>query len=397
MEMSNLLSERLIRTPSLKTIEMATRARQLKAEGKDVINLTLGQPDFFTPEVIKLAAKAAIDANVSFYSPISGFEQLRDAIVEKFRRDNGITYHPHEVMVSTGAKQCLANLALALINPGDEVIIPVPYWASYPSLVSFAGGEPVFVKTKRDEGYKLTSDALEASISSKTKCLILNSPCNPTGAVYSEAELESIAEVLRQHPEVVVISDEIYEHICFESQHTSIAVLPEMKERTVVVNGLSKSFAMTGWRLGFLGGPEWLVKACEKVQTQVTSGACSISQMAGIAALSQPHPVVEEMRQAYQARRDALSKALAEIEGFELNLPEGAFYAFPNIGAYLGKTLNGQKIESANDFSLYLLSSAGVATVPGEAFGDPSSIRISFAVQEKTLVEAAKKIKAALL
>lgn len=397
MDTSNYLSDRLTRTPSLKTIEMASRARKLRAEGREIINLSLGQPDFFTPGDIKVAAKQAIDGNVSFYSPIAGFDPLRDAIVEKFRRDNGLNYQRQEVMASTGAKQCLANLVLALVNPGDEVIIPTPYWASYPSLVRFASGEPVFVQTKQEEGYKLTAKDLLPHITPKTKCLILNTPCNPTGAVYSEDELKALAEVLIQHPKVIVISDEIYEHICFGGKHTSMAAIDEMKMQTAVVNGLSKSFAMTGWRLGFLAGPGWLVKACEQVQTQVTSGACSISQMAGVAALSQTHAVVEEMRQAYQARRDTLIAALSEIDGFKLNTPEGAFYAFPNVEAYLGKTLNGSRIESANDLSLYLLSEAGVATVPGEAFGDPHSIRLSFAVQEKTLIAAVEKIKSALL
>lgn len=378
------------------TLAMAAKTRELKAQGKDIIGLSLGEPDFNIPDFIKEAAIEAIHQNYSKYSPVDGYLDLKEAICEKFKRDNHLIYTPSQISVATGAKQCLANVALVMLNKGDEVILPAPYWVSYSDIVKIAEGIPVEVRTTIENDFKITPQQLEAAITPKTKMIWFSSPCNPTGSVYSREELEGLAVVLRKHPNIFIVSDEIYEHINFTERHVSIAEIDGMFERTITVNGVSKAFAMTGWRIGYIGAPEWITKACTKMQGQITSGANAIAQRATIAAVKAPVSKIQYMIDEFKKRRDLVLELLSEIEGFKLNIPEGAFYVFPDISYFFGKTLKGQKIETASDFSLFLLENAHVATVTGEAFGDDNCIRISYAASEEELREAIHRIKEAL-
>lgn len=393
---SNQLSERINKMATSATLAMAAKARELREQGKDIIGLSLGEPDFNIPEFIKEAAIQAIKDNYSSYPPVNGYADLREAISNKFKRDNNLNYSPNQIVVSTGAKQSLANVALVMINPGDEVILPAPYWVSYSDIVKIAEGVPVEVPTSITTDFKMTPEQLEAAITPKTKMLWFSSPCNPSGSVYSKEELEGLAEVLRKHPNIYVVSDEIYEHINFTGGHVSIAGIEGMYDRTITVNGVSKAFAMTGWRIGYIGAPEWVAKACNKMQGQITSGANAIAQRATIAAVSAPKSKIQYMIDEFKARRDMVLQLLGEINGFNINVPEGAFYVFPDISSFFGKTLRGKQINSASDFSLYLLEEANVATVTGEAFGNPDCIRISYAASEEELKEAIRRIKEAL-
>ena len=395
--MKNYLSERINAMEASATLAMAAKTRELKAEGKDIIGLSLGEPDFNIPDFIKEAAKTAIDQNYSKYTPVEGYLDLREAVCEKLQRDNGLTYKPSQIVVSTGAKQCLANAALAMINPGDEVIFPAPYWVSYKEIAKLAGGVPVEILATIENDFKMTPAQLEAAITSKTKMVWFNSPNNPSGSVYSKQELEALAEVLKKHPNIFILSDEIYEYINFTNEsYCSFAAIEGMYERTITINGLSKAFAMTGWRIGYLAAPEWIAKACNKVQGQMTSGTNAIAQRAAIAALKAPKSEIQYMIDEFKKRRDLVLQLLGEIDGLQLNVPEGAFYVFPNVSAFFGKTLRGRTINNASDFSLYLLEEAQVATVTGEAFGDGNCIRISYAASEKELREAIRRIKESL-
>ncbi len=390
-------SERVQKMEISATLAMAAKARELKNEGKDIIGLSLGEPDFTIPEFIKESAKQAIDENYNSYSPVDGYADLKQAIALKFKRDNGLTYGLDQIVVSTGAKQSLYNVAMAIINPGDEVILPAPYWVSYRDIVKLADGVPVEVKTTIDADFKMTPEQLRAAITDKTRMLWFSSPCNPSGSFYHQSELEALAEVLQDHPNIIVVSDEIYEHINFSKEpHASIASIPSLYDRVVTVNGVSKAFAMTGWRIGYIGAPAWIAKACNKLQGQVTSGANAIAQRAVITALEAPVSKIDYMIEAFHQRRDLVLKLLGAIPGFKLNVPEGAFYVFPDISEYFGKTLRGKTINNASDFSLYLLEEAGVATVTGEAFGDSNCIRISYAASEDSLKEAIRRISEAL-
>ena len=395
--MKQYLSDRINAMEVSATLGMAAKTRELKAEGKDIIGLSLGEPDFDIPDFIKEAAIEAIQQNYSKYTPIDGYLELREAICEKFKRDNNLNYKPSQIVVSTGAKQCLANVALAMLNPGDEVIFPAPYWVSYKEIAKMAGGVPIEVHTTIENNFKITPAQLEAAITSKTKMVWFNTPCNPSGSIYSKAELEALAVVLRKHPHIFILSDEIYEYINFTNERiTSVAEINGLYERTITVNGMSKAFAMTGWRIGYMGAPEWISKACAKVQGQVTSGTNAIAQRASIAALKAPKSKIQYMVDEFKRRRDLVLQLLNEIEGFKLNIPEGAFYVFPDISSFFGKTLRGRVINNATDFSLYLLEEAMVATVTGEAFGDANCIRFSYAASEKDLREAIRRIKESL-
>ena len=394
--MQQFLSDRINNMETSATLAMAAKTRELKAQGKDIIGLSLGEPDFNIPEFIKEAAIEAIHQNYSKYSPVDGYADLKEAICEKFKRDNNLVYKPSQISVATGAKQCLANVALVMINPGDEVIFPAPYWVSYKDIVKIAEGVPVEVYTTIENDFKMTAEQLEAAITPKTKMVWFNSPCNPSGSVYSRKELEKLAEVLRKYPNISILSDEIYEYINFVGNYTSFAEIEGMYDRTITVNGVSKAFAMTGWRIGYIGAPEWITKACTKMQGQITSGANAIAQRATIAAVKAPIEKIRYMIDEFEKRRDLVLKLLSEIEGFKLNIPEGAFYVFPDISYFFGKTLRGKEIKTASDFSLYLLEEAGVATVTGEAFGDDKCIRISYAASEDELREAIKRIKNSL-
>jgi len=376
------------------TLAMAAKARELRTQGKDIIGLSLGEPDFNIPEFIKDAAKKAIDENYSSYSPVDGYADLKQAISNKFKRDNNLDYGLSQIVVSTGAKQSLANVAMVIINKGDEVILPAPYWVSYSDIVKLAEGVPVEVPTSIETDFKMTPEQLEESITARTKMIWFSSPCNPSGSVYNKEELEGIARILKKYPEILVVSDEIYEHINFRGKHESIATIDGMYDRTITVNGVSKAFAMTGWRIGYIGAPEWIAKACTKFQGQITSGANAIAQRATIEALNAPVSKIKFMIDEFHKRRDLLLQLLGEINGFNLNVPEGAFYVFPDISSFFGKTLNGFTINNASDFALYLLENANVATVTGEAFGNPNCIRISYAASEDELREAVKRIKA---
>lgn len=392
--MSNLLSDRIKNMSTSATLAMAAKARELRTQGKDIIGLSLGEPDFNIPEFIKDAAKKAIDENYSSYSPVDGYADLKQAISNKFKRDNNLDYGLSQIVVSTGAKQSLANVAMVIINKGDEVILPAPYWVSYSDIVKLAEGVPVEVPTSIETDFKMTPEQLEASITTKTKMIWFSSPCNPSGSVYNKEELEGIAHILKKYPEILVVSDEIYEHINFRGKHESIATIDGMYDRTITVNGVSKAFAMTGWRIGYIGAPEWIAKACTKFQGQITSGANAIAQRATIEALNAPVSKIKFMIDEFHKRRDLLLQLLGEINGFNLNVPEGAFYVFPDISSFFGKTLNGFTINNASDFALYLLENANVATVTGEAFGNPNCIRISYAASEDELREAVKRINA---
>jgi len=375
---------------------MAALARELKAQGKDIISLSLGEPDFNTPDFVKEAAKKAIDENYSTYTPVDGYPELKEAICKKFKRDNDLDYKPNNIVVSTGAKQSLYNIAQVMLNNGDEVILPAPYWVSYFEIIKLSGGVPVEVPTSIDTDFKITAEQLEKAITPKTKMVWYSSPCNPSGSVYSREELTALAKVLEKHPNIYVVSDEIYEHINFSGTFCSIASIPGMLEKTITVNGVAKAFAMTGWRIGYIGAPEFIAKACTKIQGQVTSGANSIAQRATIAAVEADPKVLNYMVEAFHKRRDLVVGLIKEIPGLKINVPEGAFYVFPDVSSYFGKTLNGTKIENATDFSMYLLAEANVATVTGEAFGNPDCIRFSYATSEELLTEAMRRIKQAL-
>ncbi|SDR92435.1 aspartate aminotransferase [Formosa sp. Hel1_31_208] len=390
------LSERVLNMATSATLAMAAKARELRAEGKDIIGLSLGEPDFDTPDFIKNAAIQAINDNYNSYTPVDGYVELKDAIITKFKRDNNLIYKRPQIVVSTGAKQSLANIAAVLLNKGDEVILPCPYWVSYSDIVKLNEGIPVEVKTSIDNDFKLTPEQLEAAITPKTKMIWYSSPCNPSGSVYSKTELRALADVLQNYPNIIVVSDEIYEHINFIGGHQSMAQFEDMYDRTVTVNGVSKAFAMTGWRIGYIGAPEDIARACNKMQGQITSGANCIAQRAVITALTESPSSVQYMIDEFKVRRELILKLLGEIEGFQTNVPEGAFYVFPNISYFFDKTLKGQHIENATDFSLYLLEHANVATVTGIAFGNPDCIRISYAASQEQIIEAIKRIKEAV-
>ena len=395
--MKQYLSDRINAMEASATLAMAAKTRELKAEGKDIIGLSLGEPDFNIPDFIKESAKEAIDQNYSKYTPVEGYLELREAVCQKFLRDNQLHYTPSQIVVSTGAKQCLANAALAMINPSDEVIFPAPYWVSYKEIAKLAGGVPIEVYTTIENDFKMTPAQLEAAITPKTKMVWFNSPCNPSGSVYNRQELEALAVVLRKYPHIFILSDEIYEYINFTTEpYVSFAAIEGMYERTITVNGLSKAFAMTGWRIGYLAAPEWIAKACNKVQGQMTSGTNAIAQRAAITALKASKNEIQYMIYEFKKRRDLVLQLLGEIEGLKLNIPEGAFYVFPDVSAFFGKTLRGRPLHDASDVSLYLLEEAQVATVTGEAFGDGNCIRISYAASEKELREAISRIKESL-
>lgn len=390
------LSNRLNRLAPSATLAMSQKSNEMKAQGIDVINMSVGEPDFNTPEHIKTAAKKAVDDNYSRYSPVPGYMDLRKAIVAKLKNENGLDYSSSEILVSNGAKQSVCNTVMALVNDGEEVIIPAPYWVSYPQMVKLAGGNPVIVNAGFEQNFKMTPAQLEAAITPKTRMLILCSPSNPTGSVYSKAELEGLAEVILRHKDVFVLADEIYEHINYIGGHSSIAHVSGMKERTIVVNGVSKAYAMTGWRIGYIAAPEWIVKGCNKLQGQYTSGACSVSQMAALEAYSGNQYCVEMMRQAFERRRDLIVNLAKEIPGLEVNVPEGAFYLFPKCSSFFGKTDGTHTINDSTDFVMYLLEQAHVATVGGDAFGDSDCFRMSYATSDENIREAMRRIKGAL-
>jgi len=390
------LSERLMAMEESATIAMSRKSRELKAEGKDIISLSLGEPDFFTPQFIKDAAIDAMNNNFTMYTPVPGYDDLRESISLKFKRDNGLNYTKDQIVVSTGAKQSIANVVLSLINPGDEVIVPAPYWVSYIEIVKVAEGTPVIINAGIKNDFKINGAQLEAAITPKTKMMIFSTPCNPTGSVYTKEELQDLANVLKKYPHIVVLSDEIYEHINFIGKHESLAQFPEVYDQVVTVNGVSKAWAMTGWRLGYIGAPKVIADACTKVQGQFTSGTCSITQKAAIAAMKADPSVLKEMIEAFNNRRKLVLDALSEIEGVNANVPAGAFYVFPEISSFFGKSYNGKVINNADDLCLYLLSEALVALVTGDAFGAADCIRISYAASEETLTEAMKRIKIAL-
>lgn len=394
--MNPLLSNRILNMATSATLAMAAKARELKAEGKDIIGLSLGEPDFNTPDFIKEAAKTAVDENYNSYTPVDGYVELKQAIITKFKRDNNLNYQPSQIVVSTGAKQCLANVALVMLNEGDEVILPCPYWVSYADIVKLSDGVPVEVMTSIENDFKMTPQQLEAAITLKTKMIWFSSPCNPSGSVYSKSELRALADVLKNHPNIYIVSDEIYEHINFVGGHASMAEFEDMYDRTITVNGVSKAFAMTGWRIGFLGAPEAIARACNKMQGQITSGANCIAQRAVITALEASPTKVQYMIDEFKVRRDLILGLLKDIDGFTCNTPEGAFYVFPDVSAFFGKTLNGTLIKNATDFSLYLLEAALVATVTGDAFGNPNCIRISYAASQDQIIEAINRIKKAV-
>ena len=390
--MKNQLSNRINKLPVSQTLAMAEKARELKSQGKDIISLSLGEPDYNTPDFIKDAAKKAIDDNYNSYTPVNGYLSLREAISNKFKRDNNLEYNPNQIVVSTGAKQSLANVVMVLINPGDEIILPAPYWVSYEALVNLTDGVSVPITTTIKTDFKITPEQLEDAITPKTKLIFFNSPNNPSGSVYSKEEYRALADVLVKYPNIYVISDEIYEHILFEGTNFSFACFKDMYDRTITVNGVSKSFAMTGWRVGYIGAPEWIAKACTKMQGQITSGTNCIAQMATIAALEAPVSKIKYMVDEFKIRRGLILDLLSKIKGFELNKPEGAFYVFPNISYYFGKTIKGVKINNASDFSMLILEKANVATVTGEAFGLPNCIRLSYATSQDQLKKAIKRI-----
>jgi aspartate aminotransferase len=391
------LSERLMAMEESATIAMSRKSRELKAQGKDVISLSLGEPDFFTPEFIKIAAKRAIDDNFTTYTPVPGYDDLRESISRKFKRDNGLTYSKDQIVVSTGAKQSIANVVLSLIGPGEEVIIPAPYWVSYVEIVKLAEGIPVVINAGIESDFKISGKQLEAAITPQTRMLVFSTPCNPTGSVYSKNELKDLAEVLVKYPHIVVVSDEIYEHINFQGKHESLAQFPEIYDQVVTVNGVSKAWAMTGWRLGFIGAPKIIADACNKIQGQFTSATCSITQKAAIAAMDADPEVLKDMIAAFDRRRKLVLDALNAMPGVRANVPVGAFYVFPDVSSFFGKSYNGTLVSDSNGLCLYLLSEALVALVPGDAFGDSNCIRISYSASEDVLLEAMKRLASALL
>lgn len=387
------LSDRLNRLAPSATLAMSQKSGEMKAQGIDVINMSVGEPDFNTPDHIKEAAKKAIDENYSRYSPVPGYMELRKAIVNKLKNENGLEYSVNEILVSNGAKQSVCNMVMALVNDGEEVIIPAPYWVSYPQMVKLAGGTPVIVEAGFEQNFKMTPEQLEAAITPKTRMIILCSPSNPTGSVYSAEELEALAEVVKKHDNLYVLADEIYEHINYIGKHHSIAHVDGMRERTIIVNGVSKAYAMTGWRIGFIAAPEWIVKGCNKLQGQYTSGPCSVSQKAAEAAYTTSQECVETMRKAFERRRDLIVELASQIPGLEVNKPEGAFYLFPKCSSFFGKSYNGKTINNSTDLAMFLLEVGHVATVGGDAFGDPYCFRMSYATSDDNIREAMKRIK----
>lgn len=394
--MSIELSERLNRLAPSATLAMSQRSGELKAQGVDVINMSVGEPDFNTPDHIKEAAIKAVNDNWSRYSPVPGYPELKQAIVEKLKKENGLDYKPSQILCSNGAKQSVCNAIMALVDAGDEVIIPAPYWVSYPQMVLLAEGTPVYIEAGIEQDFKITPEQLEAAITPKTRAIILCSPSNPTGSVYSKAELEALKNVLLKHERVIVLADEIYEHINYVGEHASIAQFDDIKERVVIINGVSKAYAMTGWRIGFIAAPEWIVKGCNKLQGQYTSGPCSVSQKAAEVAFAGPQECVEEMRQAFERRKNLIVKLAREIPGLEVNEPQGAFYLFPRCSSFFGKRCGDRVIETSSDLAMYLLEVGHVATVGGDAFGSPECFRMSYATSDENIVEAMRRIKEAL-
>ena len=394
--MSHPLSDRINSLPVSETLAMAAKARELRAEGKDIIGLSLGEPDFNTPDFIKDAAIDAIHQNYNSYSPVDGYVELKEAICTKFKRDNDLTYKPSQIVVSTGAKQSIANVAQVLLNPGDEVILPAPYWVSYSAIATLCEATSIEIPSTIETNFKITPEQLEAAITPKTKMVFFNSPNNPSGTIYTEAEYRAFAEVLAKYPRIFILSDEIYEHINYDVKPFSFAAIESMYDRTITVNGLAKAFAMTGWRIGYLGAPEWIAKACTKMQGQITSGTNSIAQRAAITAVLAPIEKIQFMVKEFKTRRNIIVDLLNEIPGFKVNIPDGAFYVFPDVSAFFGKTIDGFSINNAGDFSMFLLEKANVATVSGEAFGAANCIRISYAASESQIREALKRIKAAV-
>ena len=390
------LSARINSLPVSATLAMAAKARELKNEGIDVIGLSLGEPDFKTPEFIKDAAIQAVNDNYNSYSPVDGYAELKQAIITKFKRDNGLDYAANQIVVSTGAKQSIANVCMVLLNPGDEVLLPAPYWVSYSAIATLAEAKSTTIPTSIDNYFKITPEQLEAAISPKTKLIMFNSPNNPSGTIYTEEEYRALGKVLEKYPDIYIMSDEIYEHINYGTPHFSIAAIPSLYDRTITVNGVAKAFAMTGWRIGYIGAPAWIAKACNKMQGQITSGANCIAQRATITALGAPVSNIQYMVDEFQSRRKLIIELLSEIPGFRINEPEGAFYVFPDVSHYFGKTMNGKTIKDASDFALYLLEEAHVATVTGDAFGNGDCIRISYAASVDNIKEAIARIAKAL-
>ena len=394
--MTNILSDRLGRLSTSATLAMSQKSSELKAQGIDIINMSVGEPDFNTPDHIKAAGIKAIEDNWSRYSPVPGYPELKKAIVEKLLRENGLEYKPSQILCSNGAKQSVCNVIMALVGEGDEVIIPAPYWVSYPDMVLLADATPVFIPSTIEQDFKITPEQLEAAITEKTRAIILCSPSNPTGSVYTREELEALKDVLMRHERVIVIADEIYEHINYVGEHASMAQFPEIKDRVVIINGVSKAYAMTGWRIGFIAAPEWIVKGCNKLQGQYTSGPCSISQKAAEVAFSGDQQCVEDMRIAFERRRDLIVKLAKEIPGLEVNNPQGAFYLFPKCSSFYGKKYGEKTINNSDDLAMYLLEVGHVATVGGESFGSPECFRMSYATSDENIIEALKRIKEAL-
>lgn len=392
----DLLSTRINSLPVSATLAMAAKARELKNQGTDVIGLSLGEPDFNTPEFIKNAAIQAVEDNWNAYSPVDGYADLKKAICEKFKRDNGLNYNPSQIVVSTGAKQSIANVCMVLLDPGDEVLLPAPYWVSYSAIATLAEAKSTIIPSSIDTDFKITPEQLEAAITPKTKLVMFNSPNNPSGTIYTEQEYRALGKVLEKYPDIFILSDEIYEHINYGTPHFSIAAIPELYDRTITVNGVAKAFAMTGWRIGYIGAPEWLAKACNKMQGQITSGANCIAQRATIAAVEAPVSDIKYMIDEFAKRREIIIELLSTIPGIKVNQPQGAFYVFPDVSAYFGKTLGGKQIENASDFALYLLEEAHVATVTGDAFGNGNCIRISYAASEENIRKAIARIAKAL-
>jgi aspartate aminotransferase len=392
-----MLSNRINSLPASATLAMAAKARELKNNGVDIIGLSLGEPDFNTPEFIKDAAIQAVKDNYNSYSPVDGYADLKEAICTKFKRDNGLDYQPSQIVVSTGAKQSIANVCMVLLDPGDEVLLPAPYWVSYSAIATLAEAKSIIIPSSIETDFKITPEQLEKAITPKTKLVMFNSPNNPSGIIFTEEEYRALGAVLEKYPDIYILSDEIYEHINYGTPHFSIAAIPELYDRTITVNGVAKAFAMTGWRIGYIGGPEWIAKACNKMQGQITSGANCIAQRATIAAVSASTDQIQYMVDEFNNRRNLILGLLAEIPGLKLNAPQGAFYVFPDVSSYFGKTIKGKTIENANDFALLLLEEAHVATVTGEAFGNPDCIRISYAASQDEIKKAVQRIKSALL
>ena len=392
----NTLSDRLNRLAPSATLAMSQRSGELKAQGVDVINMSVGEPDFNTPDHIKAAAIQAVEDNWSRYSPVPGYPSLKQAIVNKLKNENDLDYAPSQILCSNGAKQSVCNTIMALVNAGDEVIIPAPYWVSYPQMVLLAEGTPVYIEAPIEQDFKITPQQLEAAITPRTRAFILCSPSNPTGSVYSKDELQALAEVLARHERIIVLADEIYEHINYVGKHESIAQFPEIRDRVVIINGVSKAYAMTGWRIGFIAAPEWVVKGCNKLQGQYTSGPCSVSQKAAEAAYTGPQQCVEEMRQAFERRKNLIVRLAKDIPGLEVNDPQGAFYLFPKCSSYFGKADGDRVIRTSTDLAMYLLEVGHVATVGGDAFGSPECFRMSYATSDENIIEAMRRIKEAL-